>query len=84
MLNDEIEFRPVYFNSTTKTVINHQFSLKNAFQEVFYKIENLINKGSGWIAELTEPQHINVSTYRPLLTSSYIKLPAELRSPKKD
>ena len=30
-LNGEIEFAPVYFNSTTKTVINHKFSLKNAF-----------------------------------------------------
>ena len=29
----EIEFRPVYFNSTTKTVINHKFSLKNAFKK---------------------------------------------------
>ena len=30
-LNGEIEFRPVYFTSTTKTAINHKFSLKNAF-----------------------------------------------------
>ena len=30
--NGEIEFRPVYFNSTTKAVINHKFSLENAFQ----------------------------------------------------
>ena len=30
--NGETEFRPVYFNSTTKTVINHKFTLKNAFQ----------------------------------------------------
>ena len=30
--NGEIEFRPVYFNSTTKTVINHKLSLENAFQ----------------------------------------------------
>ena len=29
--NGEIEFRPFYFNSTTKTVINHKFSLGNAF-----------------------------------------------------
>ena len=26
-LNEEIEFAPVYFNSTVKTVINHKFSL---------------------------------------------------------
>ena len=30
-LNVEIEFRPVYFNSTTKTMINQKFSLENAF-----------------------------------------------------
>ena len=29
--NREIEIDPVYFNSTTKTVINHKFSLQNAF-----------------------------------------------------
>ena len=29
--NGEIEFRPVYFSSTTKTVINPKFSLENAF-----------------------------------------------------
>ena len=31
----EINFFPVYFNLTTKTVINHKFNLKNAFQEIF-------------------------------------------------
>ena len=25
--NGEIEFRPVYFNSTTKTVMHHKFAL---------------------------------------------------------
>ena len=32
-LNGEIEFAPVYFNSLTKTVINHRFRLENYFQE---------------------------------------------------
>ena len=32
--NGEIEFRPVYFNSTTKIVIYHKFSLENAIQEI--------------------------------------------------
>ena len=36
-LNEEIEFRPVYFNSARKTVINHMFSLENAFQETLYR-----------------------------------------------
>ena len=30
----EIEFRSIYFNSTTKTVIRHKFGLKNSFQGV--------------------------------------------------
>ena len=64
-------------------MINHKFSLKNAFQEILYRIDNWINEGSGWIVELIESQYINVSTYRPLSGSSYIKLPVELKSPKK-
>ena len=31
-LNGEIEFAPVYFNSITKTVINHRSRLENPFQ----------------------------------------------------
>ena len=50
--NGEIEFRPVYFNSTTKTVINHKYSLKSVFQEILYTIDNWVNEGSGWIVEL--------------------------------
>ena len=38
--NGEIEFRPVYFNSTTKIVINHKFKLENVFQEILYRIDN--------------------------------------------
>ena len=81
--NGDIELRPVYFNSTTKTVINHKFSFGKLFQELFYRFDSWINEGSGWIVELSESQYINVSTYRPLLGSSCIKLPVESRSPKK-
>ena len=81
--NGEIEFRPVYFNSATKTVINHRFRLENSFQEILYMIDVWINNGSGWNVESIESQYINISTYRPLSGSSYVKLPAELRSSKK-
>ena len=64
-------------------MIDHKFSLENAFQEILHRIDNWINKGSDWIVELIESQYINVSTYRPLSGSSYIKLPVELKSPKK-
>ena len=64
-------------------MINHRFGLENAFQEILYRIDNWINEGSGWIVESTESQYINISTYRPLSGSSYVKLPVELRSSKK-
>ena len=38
-LNGEIEFASVYFNSVTKTVINHKFKLENSFQEILYMID---------------------------------------------
>ena len=64
-------------------MINHKFSLENVFQEILYRIDNWVNEGSGWIDELIKPQYINISTYRPLSGSVYIKLPVELRSSKK-
>ena len=82
-LNGEIEFAPIYFNSLTKTVINHRFRLGNYVQDFLYMIDVWINNGSGWIVELIESQYINISTYRPLLGSSYMDLPVEFKSPKK-
>ena len=38
-----IEYSPVYFNSTTKTVINSdEFGLDQSFQEILYRIDNRI------------------------------------------
>ena len=64
-------------------MINYKFSLENAFQEILNEINNWINEGSAWIVELIESQYNNISTYRPLSESSYVELPAELKSPKK-
>ena len=33
-LNGKIDFVSVYFNSVTKTTINHRFKLENSFQEI--------------------------------------------------
>ena len=68
--NEEIEFTPVYFNWTTKTIINNRFKLEHAFQEILYRIAAWINKGSGWIIESIESKYINISTHRPLVGSS--------------
>ena len=81
--NGEIEFTPLYFNSSTKTVINNRFKLEDYFEEILYMINAWINEGSGWIVESIESQYINISTYGPLLGSSYMNLPIELRNPRK-
>ena len=68
----EIEFAPAYFNSKTKTMINQKFNLENSFQDILYRFDNWIIKGSGWIVESIESQYINILTYRPLSGSSYV------------
>ena len=65
-------------------MINHKLDLDKSFQEILYRTDNGINESSGWIIESIVSQYINISTYKPLKGSSYINLPAELRSPKKD
>ena len=64
--NGEIEFAPVYFNSFTKTIINHRFKLESSFQEILYMIDAWINNGSAWIVESIQSQYVNISSYRPL------------------
>ena len=76
--------RPVYFNSVTKTVTNHIFQLENSFEEILCMIDVWIDNGSGWIIELIDSQYINISTYRPLSRNSYMDVPVELRSPKRE
>ena len=51
--NGGIEFAPVYFNSTTKIVINFKYDLDKSFQEVLYRIDNWINERPGWVIEIT-------------------------------
>ena len=45
--NEDIKFASVYFNSTTKTVINFMYNLDKSFQEILYRIDNWIHKESG-------------------------------------
>ena len=65
-------------------MIDHKLDLDKSFQDILKRIDNGINEGSGWFVESIVSQYINISTYRPLSGGSYIKLPVELKSPKKD
>ena len=51
---------------------------------MLYKIGNWINESFGQILDSIKSQYMNISTYRSLIGSSYVKLPAELRSPEKN
>ena len=66
IVNGEIEFAPVYFNSVTKTGINHRFQLEIFFQRILSMVHVWINDGSGWNVELIESEYLNISTYTPL------------------
>ena len=81
--NSETEYSPVYFNSLTKTVINEDYKLDQAFKEIIYRLGNWISHGSGWIVEEIYSQYLNVSSYLPISGSTYIKLLNELQHPMK-
>ena len=71
--NEDTEFSTVYFNSTTKTVINrNKYGLNKSLQEVSYRIDNWINEGSARTIEDIDGENINISVYSPLSGSTYI------------
>ena len=49
--NTDKKFGHVYFNSTTKIVINSKDNLDKSSQEILYRINNWINEGSGWVVK---------------------------------
>ena len=66
-------------------MINYDFEhlIDKSFEEILYRVDNWINEGSGWIINLRNSEYLNVSTYAPLMGSSFIELPSELSHPKK-
>ena len=83
-INENIECASVYFSSVTNTVINSdKYNLDKSFQEVLYRIDNWINEESGCIIESVEAQYVNISIYSPLIGSTYIELPDNLKNPIK-
>ena len=66
-----IEYSTVYFNSLTKTVIGDDYFLNQCFNE-FFRLENWISHGSGWIVQDILSQYLNLSSYLPLYGSTYI------------
>ena len=72
--NGEIEYSPVCFNSLTKAVINNDYKLDQAFEEIIYRLDNWISHESGWVVEETHNKYLNVSSYSPLVGITYISI----------
>ena len=51
----------MYFNSTTKTVINSKYDIDKSFQEILYRICDWINEESGWVIESMNGEYVNIS-----------------------
>ena len=84
-LDGAVEYAAVYLNSFVKTVINYDFedSIDKSISEILFRLDNWINEGSEWVIERINDQYLNISQYAPLVGSSFIELPKELKNPKK-
>ena len=78
--NGGMELAPVYFNSTTETVINSEYDLDKSFQEILYRIDNWINQESGWVIESINAEYVNISIFSPLSGSTYTEVHWRLRN----
>ena len=78
-----IEYSPVYFNSTTKIVIDLKLNLDRSLQEILCRIDNWINEESGWIVESIDGEYVNISACSPLVGSKYIEFLDKLKHPMK-
>ena len=76
----ETENLLLYFNFTTKTVINSEHDLDKSFQDILYRIDNWINEGSGWIVEWIETEYANISLFSLSSAISYTELLHRLKN----
>ena len=74
------------FSSTAETIINESY-VDDVFESIFSKImsniQQLLGKSSSWIINIFLDLTINISKYKPLSGSSYIKITKRIRPSKK-
>ena len=73
----------VYRNSDPITVTNKRFDLNSAYETLKDRVKFYSNEDSGWIINQIEDIWINIANYDPLVGSSYIPLPPELKNSMK-
>ena len=64
-------------SSEAEKIINDS-DIDDVFESIYRSIQKLLGKGSVWISDSVADHNVNISKYKPLDGSSYIKLPKEL------
>ena len=78
--DDKAIYSPFYSNSKAETVINESDIndvLESIYGTIISSIQKSLGNGSVWIIDSVIDDNINISKYKPLAGSSYIKLPPQ-------
>ena len=79
-------YKTAFFNGKAKTITkvdDLEPELNMSRQEILNVIDKWVSEGSGWVIDRIDSHYLNVTLYKPLNGSSYIKLPAKLGNSRK-
>ena len=79
-------YKTAFFNGKAKTITkvdDIESELNMSRQEILNVIDKWVSEGSGWVIDRIDSHYLNVTLYKPLNGSSYIKLPAKLGNSRK-
>ena len=79
-------YKTAFFNGKAKTITkvdDIEPELNMSRQEILNVIDKWVSEGSGWVIDQIDSHYLNVTLYKPLNGSSYIKLPAKLGNSRK-
>ena len=79
-------YKTAFFNGKAKTITkvdDIEPELNMFRQEILNVIDKWVSEGSGWVIDRIDSHYLNVTLYKPLNGSSYIKLPAKLGNSRK-
>ena len=74
-------YKTAFFNGKTKTITkvdDIEPELNMSRHEILNVIDKWVSEGSGWVIDRIDSNYLNITLYKPLNGSSYIKLPAKL------
>ena len=81
--DDETKYSTFYSSSKIEKITMRVILMMFLNSTIISNKQKFIGKGSAWIIDSVVDHIINISKYKPLSGSSYIKLPIELDRPKK-